>query len=139
MQWVNTKKEDQPKVKLKTILNRLQPLKRFIYQETCMVLDRRGQWKVDISIRPHRQRAACCSRCGRPLATYDTLPERIWAFVPILNVPAFLHYSPRRVNCPEHGVVVEALPWSDGKRPYSKALMLFWGTGRGGCPGKRRR
>ncbi len=93
-----------------------------------MVLDRRGQWKVDISIRPHRQRAACCSRCGRPLATYDTLPERIWAFVPILNVPAFLHYSPRRVNCPEHGVVVEALPWSDGKRPYSKALMLFLGN-----------
>lgn len=115
-------------MKLKTILNRLQPLKRFIYQETCMVLDRRGQWKVDISIRPHRQRAACCSRCGRPLATYDTLPERIWAFVPILNVPAFLHYSPRRVNCPEHGVVVEALPWSDGKRPYSKALMLFLGN-----------
>lgn len=113
---------------VKTILNRLQPLKRFVYQKTHMTLDCSGQWKVDIFIRPHRQRSALCSRCGRQLATYDTLKERTWMFVPILNMPSFLHYCPRRVNCQEHGVVVEALPWSDGKRPYSKAMMLFLGN-----------
>ena len=115
-------------MRLKTILNRLQPLNRFVYQEICRVMDRHGQWTIDIHIRPHRQRSARCSRCGRPLATYDTLNERTWAFVPILNMPTFLHYGPRRVHCPEHGVVVEDLPWSDGKRPYSKAMMLFLGN-----------
>ena len=29
------------------------------------------------------------------------------------------------VQCPEHGVVVEDLPWSDGKRPLTYALMGF--------------
>jgi len=34
-------------------------------------------------------------------------------------------YAPRRVNCPEHGVRVEAMPWNEGKRPWTKAMMVF--------------
>jgi hypothetical protein len=29
------------------------------------------------------------------------------------------------VECPEHGVVVEHVPWSDGKRPVTIAMMCF--------------
>ena len=32
-------------------------------------------------------------------------------------------YAPRRVNCPEHGVVVEHIPWAEGKRPITTAMM----------------
>src|ERR1039458_3836252 len=38
-------------------------------------------------------------------------------------------YAPRRVECAEHGVVVEHIPWSDGKRPVTRpvtcAMMGF--------------
>jgi transposase len=34
-------------------------------------------------------------------------------------------YAARRVNCPAHGVVVEHLPWSEGKRPVTRAMMGF--------------
>src|SRR3989454_11241323 len=34
-------------------------------------------------------------------------------------------YAPRRVECAEHGVVVEHIPWSDGKRPVTCAMMGF--------------
>jgi transposase len=34
-------------------------------------------------------------------------------------------YAPRRVECPEHGVVVEHIPWSEGKRPLTTAMMGF--------------
>ena len=34
-------------------------------------------------------------------------------------------YIPRRVECPEHGVVVEHIPWSEGKRPVTTAMMGF--------------
>src|SRR5713226_9222648 len=33
--------------------------------------------------------------------------------------------APRRVECAEHGVVVEHIPWSDGKRPVTCAMMGF--------------
>lgn len=34
-------------------------------------------------------------------------------------------YAPRRVECPAHGVVVEHIPWSEGKRPITTAMMGF--------------
>ena len=53
------------------------------------------------------------------------MPERRWQFVPLWGVPTWFRYAPRRVQCPEHGVVVEHLPWSDGKRPLTLAMMGF--------------
>ena len=38
---------------------------------------------------------------------------------------AYFLYAPRRVECAEHGVVVEHIPWSDGKRPVTCAMMGF--------------
>jgi transposase len=37
----------------------------------------------------------------------------------------YIYYAPRRVRCAEHGVVVEHIPWSDGKRPVAMAMMEF--------------
>jgi transposase len=33
--------------------------------------------------------------------------------------------APRRVKCAEHGVTIEYIPWSDGKRPVTCAMMGF--------------
>jgi hypothetical protein len=53
------------------------------------------------------------------------LPERRWLFVPLWGIPTYFLYAPRRVECAEHGVVVEHIPWSDGKRPVTCAMMGF--------------
>jgi transposase len=39
--------------------------------------------------------------------------------------PVYFYYSPRRVKCAEHGVVVEHMPWNVGKRPYTRPMMCF--------------
>ena len=36
-----------------------------------------------------------------------------------------LSSCPRRVSCDTHGVRVEALPWNEGKRPWTRAMMIF--------------
>ena len=66
-----------------------------------------------------------CSECRRPAPGYDRLPERSWLFVPLWGIATWFRYAPRRVECPEHGVVVEHIPWSEGKRPITKAMMGF--------------
>jgi len=53
------------------------------------------------------------------------LSRRRWLFVPLWNIPTYFCYAPRRVECAEHGVVVEHIPWSDGKRPVTCAMMVF--------------
>src|SRR5439155_946031 len=51
--------------------------------------------------------------------------QRRWLFVPLWGIRAHFCYAPRRVECAEHGVVVEHIPWSDGKRPVTCAMMGF--------------
>ena len=80
---------------------------------------------IEISIEPHAGIRGRCSRCQRPAPGYDRLQQRRWLCVPLWGIPTYFCYAPRRVECAEHGVVVEHIPWSDGKRPVTCAMMGF--------------
>lgn len=41
------------------------------------------------------------------------------------GIPTSFLYTPRRVEYAEYGVVVEHIPWSDGKHPVTCAMMGF--------------
>jgi transposase len=69
--------------------------------------------------------AAKCSRCLQPAPGYDRLEQRSWLFVPLWGIVTWFLYAARRVHCPEHGVVIEHVPWSEGKRPVTLAMMGF--------------
>jgi transposase len=112
-------------LEVKTILNRIQQFAGFVYQEVRMHCHGRTPHRIEIPLQPHRQRRARCSECRRPSPGYDQLPQRPWRFVPLGNMPTYFLYAPRRVNCPEHGVIVEPIPWSEGKRPITRAMMCF--------------
>lgn len=81
---------------------------------------------IDVELAPARNYKRRCSCCGQPGRIHDMLPKRRWHFVPLWNIPVYLHYAPRRVVCPVRGApTVEAIPWSRGKSPYSVAYMIF--------------
>ena len=78
-----------------------------------------------VRIEPPRGLRGRCSKCRQPAPGYDRLPERWWLFVPLWGIVTRFWYAPRRVECPEHGVVVEPIPWSEGKRPVTTVMMGF--------------
>lgn len=80
---------------------------------------------IEVTLAPHSGMRARCSHCRVPAPGYDRLPERRWDFVPLWGIPVSFRYAPRRVECVEHGIVVEHIPWSDGKRPLTTAMMGF--------------
>ena len=87
---------------------------------------------IEIMVEAHGGIRGRCSQCQRPAAGYDRLAERRWQFVPLWGIPTWFRYAPRRVRCGEHGVVVEHIPWSHGKRPVTCAMMVFLARWRGG-------
>jgi len=112
-------------LQLKTLLNAIQHFAGFIYQEIELLRDEGRAQAIVIGLRPHQGRCGKCSQCLQPAPGYDRLEERTWQHVPLWGIPTYFCYAPRRVNCPQHGIVVEAIPWSEGKRPLTRAMMGF--------------
>lgn len=91
-----------------------------------MCRNRQGRAQsIRIRLQAHRGMRGRCSQCQQPAPGYDRLPERQWLHVPLWGIVTCFHYAPRRVRCREHGVVVEQIPWSEGKRPITGAMMGF--------------
>jgi transposase len=85
--------------------------------------------ELRITLDAKKRRTLPCSICERRCHSKDILKERRWSHVSLWGIPVFIYYRPRRVTCPEHGVKVERIPWSMGKRPLSFPLitvLAFW-------------
>ncbi len=111
-------------LEVKTILNRIQRFVGFIYSSICL-RGSGGSLRIEVKINAHRGIRGKCSSCMKPCPGYDVLEERRWLFVPLWGIIAHFFYAPRRVECSEHGVGVEHIPWSQGKRPVTTAMMGF--------------
>jgi transposase len=110
-------------LQLITILNRCHHFQGFVYQRAGFSVDHKS---IEITVRPRKGTRAICSRCQQAAPGYDQLGERRVEFIPLWGFLVFLLYTMRRVDCPRcHAVVVEQVPWGDGKRTLTKAYMLF--------------
>lgn len=110
---------------VKTILNQIQPHAGFVFNDIRLGSKRGKPERIEITVRAHAGMKRRCSRCQRAAPGYDELEERVWRHVPLWGIAVWFRYAPRRVECPEHGVVVEDLPWNEGKRRLTTAMMGF--------------
>ena len=105
-------------MQLITILNRCHRFPGFVYHRARFSPDHKS---IEISVRPRKRWAAICSRCHRPAPGFDQLPERRFEFNPFWGFLVFLLYTMRRVDCRRcDTVIVEEVPWGDGKRTLTK-------------------
>jgi transposase len=86
----------------------------------------RGGEVLIAQVRPKAGVACRCSRCGRRCPGYDrSATPRRWRGLDLETTQVFLQATTRRVVCPEHGVVVAAVPWA---RPGSRFTAVFEDT-----------
>jgi len=126
--------ENQPKgqliqVTVKTVLNLLQRFSGFVYASIRLVKTGKVP-RIEIHVEHQANSKPKCSICLKTVPGYDQLPRREWIHEPMWSIPTFFIYAPRRGECPTDGVVVEHMPWSVGKRPITRTMMIFlarWG------------
>jgi transposase len=109
---------------IKSILNRIQPQKAFVYGNVSW-REHRGRLALDIEISSRRRSRPICSGCHRRGPGYDTLAQRRFEFVPLWDIAVFFLYSMRRVDCPRCGVKVEVVPWAQGKNHLTTTYAWF--------------
>lgn len=65
------------------------------------------------SIRPARGHRRRCGICGRRCPGYDQgAGRRRWRALDLGTLMAYVEADAPRVNCPDHGIVVAAVPWA---------------------------
>ncbi len=111
-------------MQLKTILNRIQKHPGFVYGKARLV-EYKEQLALEIEMNPRANGLAHCSCCGLLRPGYDILPQRRFQFVPLWGIMVFFLYAIRRVECPRCGIVVEKVPWADGKNQTTTTYQWF--------------
>jgi hypothetical protein len=110
----------------KTILNKVTDYKSFVFKKVWMNHDGQANSWIGIEIEPRQNSRAVCSICHQPCPIDDTAKEPRWfEFVPPWNVAIWFAYRMQRVTCPEHGVVVEGVPWCGGKCTQTFEMRPF--------------
>ena len=111
---------------IKTLLNKCHKLKSFVYTKVGIQrIGSEAEECIVAELQPRKNTRARCSHCKKKCPGYDTQQARLFEFIPAWGYKVFLRYEPRRVECSEHGVVVEHMPWAVGKSPVSRAYKLF--------------
>ncbi len=111
-------------MQLKTILNRIQKFKSFVYGTVRWVEGAQGP-TIEAELRSRANSRPICCSCGRTGPGYDRLPMRRFEFVPMWGIKVFFLYAPRRVDCPTCGIGVERMPWSEGKHRLTETYAWF--------------
>ncbi|MCP4992621.1 MAG: ISL3 family transposase [Gammaproteobacteria bacterium] len=111
-------------MQIKTILNRVQKHKSFVYGAVHLV-EGAAVPTLEIEIRPRSNSRPLCSSCGQKRPGYDRTPERLFEFVPMWGYKVFFRYAPRRVECPDCGIRVERMPWASGKYRLTETYAWF--------------
>jgi transposase len=111
-------------MQLQTILNRVARHSSFVYG-TPRWSDDSLRPTLEVPILPRANGQPLCSGCGRRRPGYDRLHERRFEFVPLWQIAVVFVYALRRVDCPTCGVVVERVPWAEGKSRLTTAYQWF--------------
>lgn len=111
-------------ITLKSILNKVQPIKGFLYESVTYSTEVRDA--IEAVVVPRAGSQPRCSGCGRACPTYDHAPRpRVWILPPLFKFALVLIYIMRRVKCPDCGVLVEKVPWATGKHTLCDGFRLL--------------
>lgn len=78
--------------------------------------------EIHMDVRPYKRIRGCCPVCGKHCPKYDQKSDDSvsWRANSLNGVPVFLYYCPIRVECRNHGVLTEYIPWADGRSRFTK-------------------
>jgi len=109
---------------IKTILNKVEKFKSFVYRKITMETIA-GTDALVVEVKPRGNSKGICPQCGKRRSTYDRQSVRLFEYVPLWGIPVYFRYAPRRMDCRKDGALVEVMPWAEGKEHMTKTYMIF--------------
>ena len=95
-------------------------------EESTVTVHRFGeefeQTQIMVHARPYKRVQNLCPICMKKCPGYDTKydTESSWRAPNLNGIPVHICYTPHRIECPEHGVLTEYIPWADGDSRFTE-------------------
>jgi len=74
---------------------------------------------VEIFIAHEKGSKLLCPVCRKECMVYDHLRERVWRDLDSIEFMTFIHASPPRISCPEHGIIEAFMPWTEKRSRFT--------------------
>jgi transposase len=108
-----------------TLLKNILGVKGAVVQGADFSEDTYGVKKFTIRIRPIKRESDRCPICGRHCSVYDrSRVQRSWRSLDFAGILVYLKAYTQRISCPEHGVLVAAVPWGFHDSGFTKSFDL---------------
>jgi len=80
------------------------------------------QERIIVHARPYQRVQRLCPKCRKKCPGYDHKQneESFWRAPNLNGVPVYIGYRARRIQCPEHGILTEYIPWADGTSRFTE-------------------
>jgi transposase len=111
-------------VRMSKLFKRALGVEHTVIEDIRVRTDAEGQQEVLVlSVRADARRAGRCSRCHTRCTGYDTGGgRRRWRAPDVGLMRTYLEAEAPRLSCPEHGVVVAAVPWARVGSKFTRAF-----------------
>lgn len=96
------------------------------FDETTVNVRRDGeifkQKRIHVHARPYKRIQKICPVCRNKCPGYDKKRDvpSTWRAPNLNGVPVYICYCPSRIECPEHGILTEYIPWADGSSRFTE-------------------
>ena len=80
------------------------------------------QTRICVHVRPYTRVQKLCPVCRKRCPGYDTKSstESSWRAPNLNGVPVYICYRSNRIECSEHGILTEYIPWADGTSRFTE-------------------
>lgn len=111
---------------IRTLLKNLINVNNCVINSFDLTTNSSDQICLDIHLRPHKNCSCRCPICGRKGKVYDSRKkERCWRALDCGGIIVNLHCAVKRIDCPVHDVITEAVPWAFRDSRFTKDFDLM--------------
>ena len=104
-----------------TVFKHLLNVNKIHLEGLNLITNEDGDRELHLQVRPYKRDEHRCPICNRHCPVHDyQSKDRSWRTLDFGTTQTYLHYTPARVKCPEHGVLTSSVPWAINNSRFTR-------------------
>lgn len=110
---------------INTLMRKLLNVNSATFTKPVFTQDYKGQWHLVVQAKLNKKASHRCPKCGKKCSGYDRSHSvSRWRALDIGGIILEIECATQRIECHEHGVLTQAVPWAYEGSSFTKDFDL---------------